>query len=163
MVCKIGIKIGQVEINYEGEEVFFKEELPKIIAEVSHLVKNKEPIENPFTETTVTLNDKKTNGTKNLDLSVATIAAKIQQKTGPDLVLAAAAYLTYVEKIESFSRDQIWEKMKTAPSLNKASFNNNLTKYIRQLVSSQQLTQNSAGRYALSANSLARLEHLLVN
>jgi hypothetical protein len=161
MVCKIGIKIGQVEINYEGEEAFFREELPKIILEVSHLAKNKELIEKPTKDPDIAPDIK--NPGKKLDISVKTIAAKMGQKTGPDLILAAAAYLTFVDNTESFTKAELAKAMRTAPALNKKSYTNNFGAYIERLVAQQELTQNSSGKYALSSNSLAKLGNLLGN
>ena len=163
MACKIGIKIGNVEINYEGEESFFRDELPKMISSITVLMKDKD-LCLPKPEATTSSPEKNTPGNgRKVDLSVANIAKKIGQKNGPDLVLAAAGYLTFVEGIESFTRGQLWAKMKTAPSLNHASFNNNLTKYINGLVDSGLFIQNAAGKYALSPNGLAKLESALGN
>jgi hypothetical protein len=161
MICKINIKIGQVEVNYEGEEAFFREEFPKMLSEISDLSKKIDvPVIPPICDPIIPPNPINTG--KKLDLSVETIAARIKQKTGPELILAAAAYLKFVEKIDSFSRDQLWEKMKTATSLNKESYGKNLSVHIKGLVSSQQLIRNSSGNYALSIDSVKKLESLIV-
>jgi hypothetical protein len=160
MACKVGIKIGHVEINYEGDEAFFREELPKMILEISHLVKNKETVENLSDDTVISPGVKKI-GAKKLDMSVSSIAAKIGQKTGPDLILAAAAYLTFVQKTESFSRNDLSKAMKTAPSLNKKSYVSNFATSLERLVTAQALTQNANGKYALSPSSLTKLGNLL--
>ncbi|MCJ7740316.1 hypothetical protein MUP32_03280, partial [Candidatus Microgenomates bacterium] len=163
MTCKIRIKIGYVEIDYEGEENFFKEELPKMITEISHLV-TKENIVKTFNESSDSTNtDKPAKESTNLDLSVTDISGKIGVKTGSDLIMAAAAYLTLVEKKESFTRDQIMEKMKTAPSYYKSSYLSNYTRYLNGLIGNQKLRQTSTGKYALSAATIKELEKQLVN
>jgi endoglucanase Acf2 len=62
--------------------------------------------------------------------TVAAIAGQLSVKTGPDLIIAAAAKLTLVDGKDTFSRDELIAAMKTATSYYKKSDVNNLSSYL---------------------------------
>lgn len=82
MSSKIRIKIGEIEVEYEGTEEFLKKELPELLKTVSELYR---PLNAGGGSTFVP--------PSNLQLSTANIAAKLDAKTGPDVVIAACAHL----------------------------------------------------------------------
>jgi len=163
MSGKIRIKMGSVEIEYEGSEEFIKGELLAMVGAICDLCK-----------ATVSFagSQDATSGPQSaieplspeappLRLSPASVAAKLDCKTGSDLVLAASAYLTFVEHSDSFERAQLLDSMKSATGYYKSSYSNNLSKYLHGLVADGALLQEASGRYALSSLTRRELEQQL--
>jgi len=86
-------------------------------------------------------------------LAPGTIAAKLNSKTGSDLVLAAAAYLKFTQGLDNFTRQQILEAMKEATGYYKGSMSNNLTKNLKSLVENSRLNGLANGKYSLTAQT----------
>lgn len=90
---KIKIKIGDVEIDYEGPAEFFRKELHDFIVSISKA----------NSELGIGTFDPKAKATrnKNADTNLAslgtvrTIAAKLVVQSGTDLILATAAFMTF--------------------------------------------------------------------
>ena len=156
MESKIKIKLGPIEVEYEGSESFLKQELPALIKTVTELSKS----------AGVTLGNIESNHDKGKSdagmpqLSITSIATKIPCSSGPDLVLAAAAHLTLVKKSEVFSRKQLLDEMKAASGFYKSSYRDNLTAYLKSLLKDK-LNERSTGQYSLSESARKELESKL--
>lgn len=163
MESKIKIKMGPIEIEYEGSEAFLKEELPALLSAVSDLYKesgiteaavNAEP--DPVPAVSVTSATEKT--TSPLQATTGTIAARLGVKSGPELALAAAARLTLSLEIESFSRSQLLEEMKSASAYFKQSYNKNLSSILTRLLKDGKLFETAKNTYSLSAAQRSNME-----
>ncbi|WP_444906096.1 hypothetical protein ACJJIR_15995 [Microbulbifer sp. SSSA008] len=165
MDSKIKIKMGPIEIEYEGSEAFLKEELPALLSAVSDLYK-----ESGVTETTVnadpapapspassggTVTEKTTSS---LQATTGTVAARLGVKSGPELVLAAAARLTLSLGVESFSRAQLQEEMKSASPYYKQTYAKNLTGTLTRLLKDGKLFETAKNTYSLSASQRSSME-----
>jgi hypothetical protein len=163
MVSKIRIKLGPLEVEYEGDEVFFKEELPQILSEISRMVKetgigiSAEPTILSSTE------EKSPPSGRGLQGTITTFASKLQPKGGPELILAAAAKLTFNDGLPIFTRDQLNDEMKNASGYYKQSYSKNLISNLTSLIKSGKLIENSKGRYSLDARLKSDLESRLAN
>ncbi|UTW47719.1 hypothetical protein [Bacterioplanoides sp. SCSIO 12839] len=156
MDSKIKIKMGPIEIEYEGSEAFLKEELPALLSAVSDLYKESGVTEAPTAQEPVAApvqNSSVDASSSALQATTGSIAAQLGVKSGPDLILAAAARMTFSLGMDTFSRSQITEEMKTASAYFKKTHVNNLTKYLNQLVKDQKLLETSKNTYALSASA----------
>jgi hypothetical protein len=162
-ISKIKIKLGPIEIEYKGSETFLKEELPQLLSAVSDL----------YAKSHSSINDSPTNPIKDatspddlkkppLEATTGSIAAKLNVKSGPELILAAAARLTLVLGTPKFSRQQISDEMKTATAYYKATYLSNLSMSIASLVKGKKLNEPTTGNYALTAASLKELEQRIV-
>ena len=109
MSTKVKIKIGSVEVDFEGSEEFLKSELMKLVTSVSELSKESGMVVHPDEPGLLGQEEGKT-----IQWSTDTIASKLACKTGPDLVLAACAHLKFVIGKTSFKRLEILEDMQTA-------------------------------------------------
>lgn len=161
MDSKIKIKMGAIEIEYEGSEAFLKEELPALLSAVSELyrssgVTDPKPASEPTSS--VTPQSLASPTSSNIQITTGSIAARIGVKSGTDLIMAASARLTLSLGIDNFSRAQILEEMKTASAYHKKTYVNNLTKYLNQLVKEHKLLETSKGTYALSAAAKSSME-----
>jgi hypothetical protein len=164
---KIRIKLGAIEIEYEGSEVFLKEELPQLLSTVSDLYTKSHASLAPRSSDPDAESDLpgvSTNGDAKpkLEATTGSIAAKLASKSGSDLVMAAAARLTFVLQLQTFSRQKIIDEMKTASAYYKSTYVNNLSKSLNVLVKDGKLNEPSQGNYALTAASLKELEQRLV-
>jgi len=143
MDSKIRIKLGPIEVEYEGSEGFLKQDLPELIKTVTELSR--------------TANMQSSEGSgggslgdnQKLELSTASIATKLGCKSGPELIVAAAAHLTLAKGMAVFTRKDLLKEMKTATSFYKASYNANLTSLLKTLLKDS-LNEPSSGKYALT-------------
>jgi hypothetical protein len=159
---KIRIKMGSTEVEYEGSETFLKEELLSLLSELLRLQKENANITGsqfnlPNSGSNISGSQGSIQGT------TKTIAAKLACNSGPDLVIAAAAHLTFVAGSHTFSRQNILDEMKTASGHYKKNFSNNLTSYLQNLVKADKLFESAKDAYSLSDTSKRELEAKLAS
>ena len=159
--AKIRLKIGQLEVEYEGKESFLQDGLLNLTEKlVGSYAEHQSafPIDSSSTDTQ---NGSVTNANREINMSMDTIASRLRVNTGTDLVIAACTYLTLVQKKDSFSRQQIHQQMKDAMSYYKESMASNLTKMLQKHVKDCHLNQRSGGTYALTAQEKHKAEKAL--
>lgn len=160
MSTKLRIRIGEVEIDYEGTEEFLKQELPALLNTAMEL-------HNAAGSDTGGKAGNSADGGKGRDavstLTADTIAARLKAKSGLMLLMAAAAYLTFGAKKSMFSRQELLAEMQNATSYYKKSYSSNLTKYLRRAVEEGKLQERAKNTYALSAEAKSELESKLVD
>jgi hypothetical protein len=156
MESKIRIKLGAIEIEYEGSESFLRKELPDLIKTVTELAKTSKITED-------TGEDDDTSGQKDLRLSTGSIAAKLSCSTGSDLVIAAATHLSLVKKVAVFSRKQLLDEMKSASGFYKSTYPTNLSSYLKTLLRANRLTETKKGNYSLTASESQKIRGQLAN
>lgn len=156
---KIKIKFGAIEVEYEGSETFLKEELPLLLAAVSDLYsKSKGALDSTTAESfPIATATQPSADQKKIEATTGSIAAKLIVKSGPDLVLAAAARLTFVLGLMTFSRQKLADEMKTASAYYKRTYLGNLTQSLNNLVKEGKLNEPTKGNYALTDPSLKDL------
>lgn len=157
MTTKIRIKAGNVEIEYEGSEDFLEKQLREIVSTVLTL-QNEVASNQPETAECQELpsSPKERNG-GTANLSVSTIATKLNAQTGPELLIAAAAALTFSENKEDFSRNELHEEMKKAKAFYKKNYSSNLSKIILGKIKSGAINEGRSGKYSLSSESSKNL------
>lgn len=155
MTSKIKIKMGAIEIEYEGSESFLKEELPALLTAVSDLYKSSGPltIASNIKDETIDISglNKKFEGT------TATLAAKLGGGSGPELLMSAAARIHFVLNKEKFHRKELLEEIKTASNYYKPAYMSNLTSLLNGLVKTGKFMEPSKDNYSLSADSLKNI------
>ena len=156
MTSKIRIKLGAIEVEYEGSEQFLKEELPQLLTAVPELYAKSAALKEAPAGTLPNTTQQADAGI--LQGTTGTIAAKLVVKQGPDLIIAAAARMTFVLEKSAFSRQEIIDEMKTASAYYKKSYLGNLTPYINTLMKDGKLLEPSTGTYSLSATAQADLK-----
>lgn len=155
---KIKIRLGEIEVEYEGSESFLKKELPELIRTVSEL----------YQTANIGAADEgggdadKGGGASagKIQLSTNSIATKLSVTSGPDLAVAAAAHLTLVKGTAVFSRQDLLKEMKTATSFYKGSYSNNLSTTLKGLLKSK-FNEPSTGKFALTAKAKEELRSTL--
>jgi hypothetical protein len=154
MTSKIRIKMGAIEVEYEGSEEFLKKELQELLSAVSRLYAQSGA--SPDGELAVA-HPGAGNGSGKVAGTTATIAGKLACKSAPELMIAAAAHLTLVANKAEFSRKELLDQMKSASGYYKASMTNNLGNYVNNRVKAGELVEVRKGHYALSSKKLADL------
>lgn len=156
--AKIRLKMGQLEVEYEGQASFLQDDLFNLMEKmVGFYAKHKASI--PAAPLPAQTNGAGlTDSTGELDHSTNTIATILGAKTGPDIVVAASAGLTLVQGKDRFSRKELLTEMQTAASFFKATYRNNLSKYLQGLVKADRLRLVGQNTYAISANEKKALE-----
>ncbi len=151
MDIKLKMKIGSVEVDYEGEAEFFKNEFPSLIEMLSRGYNQASSLINAVEqeETFDPVSDKAKMA--KTSYSVSTIAGKLNASTGPELLLAAASCLTFTDGREAFSRQELLKKMQDAKSYYKKSYGSNLSKMLSTFVKSGALLEGTSNAYSLSA------------
>ena len=90
--------------------------------------------------------------------TVSTYAAKLQAKSGTDLILAALLQCAKVDGKATLKRKDLLEAMKSAKTHYKATYSNNLSKYLESLVKSKDLNEVATDEYAISETKMKALE-----
>jgi hypothetical protein len=136
VAAKFRLKIGEVEVEYEGEAAFLQDGLINLVNDVAGKLSERaaalpppKPANPPTPGTPETHHN----------LSTDTIASKLSAKTGGDLVIAAAAHLALVKGQARFTRKEIMAEIKQAQTHYKASHGGNLGANIKILVKSNRL------------------------
>lgn len=151
MTSKIKIKMGAIEVEYEGSEQFLKEELPELLTAVSNLYKASAPLIEA--NHSATGSDSGSGKSTKVVGTTSTLAAALGGGSGPDLAMSAASRLTFALGKDKFSRKEILEEMKSASAYYKTSYSSNLTKIINGLVKDKKLMEPAKDTYSLSADS----------
>ncbi|MFS2047475.1 hypothetical protein ACEN9J_38175 [Variovorax sp. Varisp41] len=152
-VSKIKIKLGPIEVEYEGSEDFLRVELPALLSAVAELYQ-KSNIAPPTTNDAAAPLQQPAPASVDagqLQMTTGTIAARLQVKSGSELVLAAAAHLALVKRLPTFSRQTLIDEMRTATSHFKQTYVNNLSRALYTLTKESKLNEPSKNTYALTA------------
>lgn len=156
--AKIRLKIGAIEIDYEGRASFLKDDLINLLGKVvAFYADHKSAI--PTSEPIEQVQAAKPRGVPiDLDQSTNTIAARLGGTSGSDLVIAAAAYLTFVKKQDTFTRAEVLAEMKAVTTYYTKFMSTNFSKMLSSLVKVKRLNQVASGSYALSAAERTAVE-----
>jgi len=103
--ARIRLKIGQLEIDYEGDSGFLKDQLISTVSELISL-QNLLPEANNNSQIS-SLGEDNNLVSKNYDQSTDTIANIIGTSSGTDLIIAAAAHLHFVKNKQKFTRPEL--------------------------------------------------------
>lgn len=152
MTSKIKIRIGAIELEYEGSEEFLKQELPDLLEAVVKL-HDKSGVVTQNGQPAGQGSGGNSNHNKPLEMTTAAIATKIGGRSGPELAFAACARLGFVAAKDRFSRKEILNEMKNASSFYKKSYNSNLTSILNGLMSADKITEPATEMYSLTQTS----------
>lgn len=149
MTSKLRIKMGPIEVEYEGSEDFLKEELPDLLQAVTTLYRDSGISD----AQTASPTGSKANAAPGPQGTTNTYAAKLGGGSGTELALAAAARLRIGLGAESFTRAKLLEEMKSGTSYYKKSYSSNLSNIISTLVTNQKLIEAAKDTYSLHATT----------
>ena len=162
-IAKIKLKVGSMELEYEGDPDFLTGGIEALLETMGGLVsKVPDATEPPALSAELPAVNGKENGAPaakgHFTFSTDTIAAHLEAKSGPELVICAMAELEFVQAKASSTRTDILNEMKSATTYYKETMRNNLTGTLSRLVKDKRINQIAKDTYALSAGERKQLE-----
>ncbi|MFO0972125.1 MAG: hypothetical protein U1A27_01625 [Phycisphaerae bacterium] len=155
MASKIRIKLGAIEVEYEGEHDFLERDLLALVKDLMEIA----PLAPPSRDHKAGNNQTGQGGHGGGGTgTVSTFAAKLKVASGPDLILAALLHSAKVDGKASLKRKDLLTAMQSAKSHYKASYSNNLSSSLKNLVKSNDINDVAADEYALSTAKMTELE-----
>lgn len=166
-MSKIRIKIGAVEVEYEGTDDFLRDELPLLLDKLATLGA-RVPAENSGGGVAASTNESANVGNGGSAGSVdvgtcSTVAATIGAKTGTELAIAAGAKLIIGDGRSSFTRKELLDEMKSATAYYNKNYSSNLSKTINGLVKDKKFREVAKDTYGLAANVIDELRARLAS
>jgi hypothetical protein len=161
-VAKIKLKVGSIELEYEGDPSLLVGGIEALLETMGGLAipstaEYSTPQSDsifPSVETNFNIGSATNAG---INISTNTVAAHLEAKSGPDLVLCAMAQLEIVQGKTSSSRSDILTEMKSATNYYSESIRSNLSSSLATLVKNKRINQISKDTYALSASERKQL------
>jgi hypothetical protein len=153
MTAKLRIKARGIEIEWEGEVDYLKNDLPDLIAAIVAAlgINAVDDDDEPGELEAVFVKPGKT-------FTTAALAAKLKPSSGPDLFKVALAKLQLSDKIEPATRVQIHNEMKAAPKYYKQTMRGNLGNTIATLLGQGAINEPSEGTYALTEEAQQEIQ-----
>jgi hypothetical protein len=158
---RIRIKVGSVELEWESDGSLSLDDVKKLLKDLGGFApafdRSGPSASKPDAKERTRDGE---GGGASQKLFITSIAKKLGAKSGRDLARAAAAYLQITEGQTSFSRRDLLEAMKKAPSYYKETYRKNLSAIIDHLIP-KVLNQIGEGTYSLTASELTAIETAL--
>lgn len=154
--AKIRIKVGVMELDYEGDPSFQKDGLESLLATMGEL-STRVPSE-PETVSNKANDVDSSSSSNGFDFSTSTIAARLDVKSGTELVVCALAKLELVDGGSGAKRSGIHEEMKTATAYYNKNIGSNLSASLKTLTKAKRIHLNATEVYSLSATERKSIE-----
>ena len=166
-IAKIKLKVGSMELEYEGDPSFLTGGIEALLVTMGGLVGKVPDYPSPAPDPAA--QEPPSNGKGNgggaraacgaaFTYSTNTIAAHLDAKTGPELVICALAQLELVQGKSSSTRTEILAEMKSATTYYNKNMSSNMTKILAGLTSGKRINQIGKDTYALSASERKQVE-----
>lgn len=158
-ISKVKLKLGPIEVEYEGSEAFLRTELLDLLKNLLEIYKTNYPLQSlPSLQNAEDVLSEASQAVGKIELTTNTIAAKLGCKTGQELVLAACAALVFVKQKDFFARKEIISEMKSASTFYKKTYVDNMRNYLDGLVKDGKLLERSNGVFALPSHMRKEME-----
>ena len=144
------MRIGRAEIEFEGRESFLKDGLLPVVEGMSEILERRGLTQSPDSEDEIEANASATEVNQAPQWSMTTLASRMSAKTGPELAMAACAYLTFFKGQETFSRSDILIAMKEAKNCYTKYMSGNLSGTLKRLLNRGEINEVTKDIYALS-------------
>ena len=164
--ARFRMKLGGAEIEYEGGAASLEKLVMPTVAKIFMMVETHADLQRPAAPLQIEGDVVKPTAappTEAFDHMTHTIAVAMKAESAGDLAMAASARLGLVKKSERFTRKEILEEMKSAPSFYNANMNKNLSAILASLTGppSPRLRLVEKDVYALANGEKTKLEQLL--
>lgn len=159
MTAKIRIKVGSMELEYEGDPSFLTDGIDALLTKIGDLSTRVPTHPNPAPATaTTTINGGTPFNPDSFNVSTNTIAAHMDAKKGSELVISAMAQLELVQGKSSSGRAEILAEMKGATTYFNENMRKNMSSMLTSLTKSKRVNQIASDAYALSATEKQKVE-----
>jgi hypothetical protein len=153
----IKIRIGSLEVEYDGDQKFIESGLLALIAELKDAVPAVPSV--PTGPGSSASNGSGGQGT--FGHTTSQIAQIMSVASGPELAVAAAAHLTLVKGQAQLQRSDILKEMRGAPSFYSDGYSGNLTSILNGLVKKKTFNPIGANVFALANSARKEIEDKL--
>ena len=158
--AQVRLRMGDLEIEYEGAASFLTSELLALVREVASLHADRTA---PASADEVDAPQAASTSQGLVALSMATVATRLNAKSGPELAIAAAAFLTIFQGREVFARKDILKAMRAAPAHYKKHMGGNLSGSLQSLLRKKRLNETAGDQYALTVAEKQKLDATLAD
>jgi len=158
MPTKLKIKMGHIEFEYEGDAAYDNEAVKDLFTHMESLMVSAPPgaFDNPNHAPSSLAPDNDSNTTPDaINLSIQSVCAHMNAKSGSEVAMAAAAHLQICEEKKSFSRKELLTTMQSASGYYNQVMSGNLSKILKSLIGSKRIMALNGELMALSATELA--------
>lgn len=158
MSMKLKIKMGHIEFEYEGDAAYDNEAVKDLFSHIETLMVSAPP--GAFSPPPAG-NGETSSGGETGDLAALgmnTVAARLDAKSGPDLVMCAAAYLQICQGKTTFKRKELLKAMQEATNYYNAVMNKNLSNILKALTSGKRLNSLAENKMSLAASEIGPMK-----
>lgn len=152
MSSKIRIKVGHIEVEYDGAEHFNKTEFTELLSTILDTY-HKNPVAAIAPQAIPT----PAAMPAGVSMSTSDIATKLGCKSGPELALAAVAHLIIFKGQKACTQKEILAEMKNATAHFSKSYASNLSVILQNLSKRSELNNPASNTYSLPAAKISEL------
>lgn len=153
---RIRIRVGDCEIEYEGDDGFAREGVLALLKEAMLVAPPKLRQKTAIggaADQAASFQSKPSSG-----LTISTIAAHLNPDGTQDLAMCALAKLQLIDGKQHADKTEIWETMRGATGYFKSSMAKNFPRDLGRMVRGKKINEVGAHVYALTAGSAKDLE-----
>ena len=158
--AKIRIKVGTMELEYEGDPAFLTGGIEALLVTMGGLAANvpAEVLPMPPKQTVNGSIEPAQVHNGSPAFTTNTIAAHLDAKSGPELVICAMARLEIAQGKATSSRSEILAEMKSATTYFKETMTSNLSSSLAGLTKTKRINQQAKDIYSLSSTEKKAVE-----
>jgi hypothetical protein len=158
-ITKVRISADGVEVEVEGTNV----SVPDLMMQMTEMRRALGPM--PIPQAIAARNDGDASSPSGGApmVSTNTIASLTDASTGSDLVMAAMAHITLVQRKDTATRREVLDEMRAAKTFYKDSYSGNLSAYLDTLAKGKRLNLVAKETYALPNAERQNFERLIAN
>lgn len=160
MPTKLKIKMGHIEFEYEGDAVYDNDAVKDLFTHIEALMASASPsaFDNALlSDSSGEASSFAENG-ELATLAMNTVAARLGVKSGPDLVMAAAAKIQLCEGKTTFARRELLKAMQEATNYYNAGMAKNLSNFLKTLTTGRRLNSLAENKMALAAVEIGSMK-----
>lgn len=166
-LSKIRIKIGTMELDYEGDPDFLNDGIEKLLETMGNLAGSLPSASIQAPEKILTLSgngediSNAPSGASLAGFTTSMLAAHTSAKTGPELALCAMAFLQISKGQSSNNRGDILAEMKSAGGYYNSNMAGNNSANLKTLAKNKRINEIATGKYALNSAEMKRFEAVI--
>lgn len=159
MTTRVQIRAGEVELTIESDSTLAVTDIKELLGQVQEVA---ESLRTPYPAALIQTPKQTHTATPLMiednvpQLHINSVAERVGIKTGPDLAVAAAAYLQIVRGQQTFTRGELLDTMKAATSHYNQNHRSNLSSILKGLIGSK-FNQTGNDSYAIKNQELIDL------
>ncbi len=159
MPTKLKIRMGHIEFEYEGDAAYDNEAVKDLFSHMESMMVSVPP--EAFDTAPPLGNGDAPAGKETAELSslgMNTVAARLDAKSGPDLVMCAAAYLQICQGKSTFARRELLKAMQEATNYYNIGMNKNFSNSLKALISGKRLNSLAENKMSLAGGEIGSMK-----